>query len=575
MRHNHLPAICEALERRLQLSGSLDFVNPDGSVLPSGSTIDFGTVQTSQSVDKIIQVRNDGNATVTVNLVLGQNSLFQIYTDSPAVLAPTSGRVLVPGAIGQVLVPGAIDTFSVTLDVATSGDAAFLGPTSVFAIIVNTDNSFSSNSPQPSLALKANIVPDPPRIAKTISFNSRQQALFTDAGGNTVRVRLDGPGSGTLGFATTGNADIKDLTLSNTTAASSLSITPLGKSHTHITGNVSISGSIGQFIAPNVDFITPVQNVPAYLAGGSFSVGGAIRTLSIGNIAGLDTTPGIGNEAGLETISIGGQLPGTGVGHGAAKVLPLQLTAGSIADTTLLDTQPIESIHVASWIDTHPMPQTDIGEQIQAPSIAQLSSRGDFTVGLFTKQIGSVRNATIGGTVGDPWIIAGRVGQLSLGAVPAYFGGTVSGKVESLVIRHDDAGTIAAGRFGQILIGGNMTGAKILAGANLGTDGLIGGANTIPASVLPGVEDTYSAGSISSLQVDGAGTNVFVSAGFQPTDGWFDNPAGTVIGGGASAIRRISFRKGIDAASAFVAGAFGTVRIPQALNPKSDGHFHL
>ncbi|HZL35242.1 MAG TPA: hypothetical protein VFC78_08025 [Tepidisphaeraceae bacterium] len=543
MRHNRLPAICEALEPRLQLSSSLDFVNPDGTVLPSGSTIDFGTVQTSQAVSKTLAIRNDGTAAVTVGLAMNENQYFDPFASN----GPSGG---------QRLNPGQTATFIVTLDVAKSADGSTLGALNVAAF---PDDIFdTSQAPQPSVTLAANIVPDPPRIVNTINFNSRQPALFTDASGNKVRVRLIGPGNGTLGFGTTGNADIKDLTLANTTAASSLIITPLGKSRTQITGNVSIAGSIGQFIAPKLDFAAAPENVRPFLTGGSFSIGGAIRTLAIGN------------AAGLERISIAGQSFARGTGTVPAKVLPLHLTAGALVDTTIDDVQPIASINVGSWTDTHSFDSvlSSANEQIQAPSIGTITSRGDFTVGLFTSS-GALKNAAIGGTIGDPWLISGSAGNLRIGAVPANFSATVTGKLASLTVQHDDAGTIAAGSFGNILIGGNMTDAKLLAGVNLGTDGQIGGGS------LAFSQDTYSAGSIDSLQVDGAGTNVFVSAGFQPADGLFDNATGPIIGGSGSAIRRIFFRKGIDAASQFVAGAFGTARIPQPVNPRLDAHFHF
>lgn len=513
-------------------------MNPDGTVLPSGSTIDFGTVQYSQHPSQVIGIRNDGTAPVTAGIGSDTN-----YRSDPFITtSPTSTPMIAPG---QTVL------FTVQLNMGRTYLNSF-GPLTVTKYILNEFDQ--SQTPEPTLNLTANIVPDPPRIVNTINFTSRAPAVYTDASGNKVRVRLSGPGSGTLGFGTSGNANLKDLTLSNTTAASSLTITPLGKARTSIIGNVSIPGSIGRFLAPKVDLVGQSPTVPSDVSGGFFNIGGAIRVLAIGN------------TTGLVKITINGQTSTPNGGTASAKVLPLQMTGGALADTVFNDLQPIDSIHVDSWIDTHAFTSqlnpTEITGALQAPSIRDLRSRGDFTVGLSTT--GPVKSIQICGTLGDPWSIGAAASSVQLASVPASFSASIGGKLDSLTVRHDDAGTIAALSFGQIVIDGNMIGGKLLAGVDLGADGLIGGA-----------QDSLIAGSIDSLEVNGMGTNVFISAGFQPADGLFDNAAGQVIGGRASAIRRMVFRHGVDMASQFIAGAFGRASIPNGVDPARDPHFHL
>lgn len=510
----------------------ITLLNADGTTLAPGSTLDFGTVQFSSTqppVSKTIGIRNDGSAPISVSEAVNEIGGFG---GVPFTFVPPASDTINPGQTATVTVT--LNVHILTLN---------LGPlNTAFDVTVADPSPFIHYTPV-SLNLSANVIAPLPRVVTTIDVTSRKPAVFTDASGSKVNVHLSGPGTATLGFGTTGNANITDLTLSNTTGATSLTITPVGggDSRTSITGNISITGSLSRFNAARVD-----------LAGGVFNVSGAIGNLTLGNVSGLESL----NITGLE------------IGHPATH---LHLTAGNFVDTSLSTAQPIASIHVASWTDTHAF-DSQLGtanEQILAPSLAELSSRGDFTVGLNLVSNGSLGRAAVGGSLGsDPWVIGGNAGDLRLGAIPAAFSGTIGGKLVSLTVARDDAGTLAAGHIGQIIIGGNLTGAKILAGVNLGIDGRIGTTNG-------NGQDTYASGSINSLQVGGMGTNVFVSAGFQPNDGLFDNTSGKVIGGPASFIRKIVFRHGLDANSRFVAGAFKTANIPNKVNPATDSHFVL
>jgi hypothetical protein len=139
----------------------------------------------------------------------------------------------------------------------------------------------------------------------------------------------------------------------------------------------------------------------------------------------------------------------------------------------------------------------------------------------------------------------------SMTAKTANLTGTlaVSGTIGTLVL-HAVSGTIASGG-GSIaaITAATLTDANILSGANLTSSG-----------------DTYSAGSIGSLTVTGAVTDSLIGAGYNASNN-------AVIGGEASVIHTIVVKQGADANTRFIAGAFGTAKLPKPVNIPSDPRF--
>jgi hypothetical protein len=102
----------------------------------------------------------------------------------------------------------------------------------------------------------------------------------------------------------------------------------------------------------------------------------------------------------------------------------------------------------------------------------------------------------------------------------------------------------------------------VLAGANLGTDGKLGGTGT--------AADTFAAASIAKFSVKGQLANAAVAAGVNPTDGAYRDTNDTVVGGTASRIGSISVKKSTDQSTRFEAGAFGKAKLPQKAVPGTD-----
>jgi uncharacterized delta-60 repeat protein len=132
------------------------------------------------------------------------------------------------------------------------------------------------------------------------------------------------------------------------------------------------------------------------------------------------------------------------------------------------------------------------------------------------------------------------------------------------------SGTIGvAGSIGELSIGkSGLANANILAGANLGSDGQLGGTGT--------AADTFAAAVIGKLKVAGAVAGSLIAAGLDPTSDVLLAVGDTVVGGTASRIGFVSVHGGVDAASHFIAGAFGSVAIPKKVKDlAADSRFEV
>ena len=157
----------------------------------------------------------------------------------------------------------------------------------------------------------------------------------------------------------------------------------------------------------------------------------------------------------------------------------------------------------------------------------------------------SIANVTAGDMTGSLFA-TGAIGRLKFGNV---------------------SGTIASGQgvIGSILAL-SMDSARVLSGANLGADGMVGGSG--PDA------DSYGAGSIGSIKVSGTITSSFVGAGVNPVDRTFGNSDDKVIGGRSSSIGSIT-AKGAESATRFEAGAILRARLPKAINVAKDARFRV
>jgi hypothetical protein len=154
----------------------------------------------------------------------------------------------------------------------------------------------------------------------------------------------------------------------------------------------------------------------------------------------------------------------------------------------------------------------------------------------------------------------------SLSAKPADVTGALfaTGAIGNVTVGNLAAGTIASatGLIGNISAF-SLSDARILSGANLGSDAHIGGG-----------DDSFAGGSIKAVKVTGNVSASVIGAGYDDGgDGDFLDGDNSVRPG--STVRSISAKGGADNASRFAASTFGTVRIPTKVDPATDARFDL
>lgn len=194
------------------------------------------------------------------------------------------------------------------------------------------------------------------------------------------------------------------------------------------------------------------------------------------------TDPGaLASITGAKAIITGGlTLGGTissitlaGLGDGGSTPLTLSvggtvtLSLGAVAGVTLDSTEIIKSLTASSWQ----------GGQIIAPSIQTLTVKGAFNPDVDTHGTsGKITTATLGTIDGGTWAISGGVGTLH--------------------------------------VNGDLTDASIYAGADAGSDNVLGTS-----------DDTYNVSTISTVFVAGSLTSSLIAAGAAPA------PGGTITSG--------------------------------------------
>lgn len=368
---------------------------------------------------------------------------------------------------------------------------------------------------------------------------------FIDSDGDKYTVKFTGPGTTIIALDDSdgdGRGSIKAMLLSDTTSASSLSVTV-----TKVTGGdgevaidrVVVTGSLSSLIASKSDLISE-----------GVTVSGHVGQMTFDDV-----------------------LDGADVILGGTAVNSTKLTLGDVAAGS-----EVRSGASLSTLAT----QSFRGEHIQAPAITTLSTAaGPLLADL--QVAGVIKTLTVkgGGATGD-WLASnfgtvtitggGFTGTLratatagQLGTTPAVStfsvtGGDVIGRLSgqsgfnSLSVKKDSAGnggtvidsTISAKSFGTVTIGKNLVRSQMLAGANLGLDQVIGGTGANA--------DTFAGGSIGATTVGGFVDASILGAGLDPVGEVFHNGNDEVIGGANSPLKSLTITGTANADSYFRAG---------------------
>lgn len=127
-------------------------------------------------------------------------------------------------------------------------------------------------------------------------------------------------------------------------------------------------------------------------------------------------------------------------------------------------------------------------------------------------------------------------------------------------------GTLAsAGPITSLAFAGDVRG-KVFSGANYGVNGKAGGTGT--------AADTFAAGRIGKVTVAGNTVGATFAAGVDPVNSRLLDGNDILVGGSSSSIGTIAVKKGADASTRFVAGAFAKkAKLPKPVDTSNDPRF--
>src|SRR5205823_5173248 len=155
-----------------------------------------------------------------------------------------------------------------------------------------------------------------------------------------------------------------------------------------------------------------------------------------------------------------------------------------------------------------------------APGLEHLNAHGDFGADLSITGAGvgrrreALKDVDInGGITGGSWQVTGDAGEIEARSIASAWSANISGNLKSLRVHGDASGLLAAHNIETVDIKGNVSGMMVLAGANLGSDGRLGGSGD--------ASDTFTGASIKNININGNLTGSTFAAGVNPTNGIF------------------------------------------------------
>ncbi len=248
----------------------------------------------------------------------------------------------------------------------------------------------------------------------TTLVNSHTRATYLDSDGRTVTVTMAGPGSGlvTVIGNTGANASSVTITLNDTTAKSTLSITTTRGQITDLDG-LQVNGSLKTLSAAQVEM------------DGNLTVTGTIGDLILAG------------ASGEYTLSV--------QGTGAIGSLNL----GNVSDLSVTSAEPLNSVSVSQWTN---LQNTDV---LTAPSIRTLVSKGNFAASLAVA--GAIDAVRVSKTLSAGTWNVGTVGSVVTAATAPAWSADISGDLGSMLVDTNAAGSLTAGYIGTLDVRGNLS----------------------------------------------------------------------------------------------------------------------
>jgi hypothetical protein len=423
-----------------------------------------GSIDYYLSTDRTLDESDFRFASTALPIVRGPGSTGKITLNTlkPGLLAPSVGR---PVPVGDYFIIAKLVTKIPGADIDPSNDQA--------ATIAKVSITYQFGQ---------------------VGEASNVPLRVTLPSGNDVTFVLQGRGTGQVV-----NVDGRIIVIvDGSTTQTGLRIIPAKPNQSTVINDVTINGAPA---ANGNRGIVPAGLKDFYAAGvtidGNLTISGAVGLVNIGSLRHSNFTV-------------------TGVGA------YVEITMGDVVDSSITTSVPIQSLTVKSWRNTDGTP-----DLVSAAWIDSITSRGDFEpdVHISTNhKTLSMTRALVGGHISGTWLINGNVNQINAGSLAASWAATILGTVNILSTRGNAGGTLGAANIRRMSIGGNLTGATYLAGANLGNNGLVDGQSN---------GDTFAAGRIGLIEVLGQMVNSHVGAGFSTDDNIIGNADDRVLSGGS------------------------------------------
>lgn len=284
-------------------------------------------------------------------------------------------------------------------------------------VVINKDGS---GVPQPTI--------------QTHTVNAKTSYSYVDASGDTVTIKLTGPGTASVYRLDGAKEDASRIVLSGTTSASSL--------------NVSVTGA---------------KSSPKTTTVGEINLGtGQLKTISAAAVD-LNGVGVIGiNNSYVTSIALRDLLNGADIIlPGTASRTSVVLSARHVGDGSEIRTAM--AVSSATF--------ADFGNgSISAASLGKLRTTGikgalagDFS-GTLTVGSSSASTATAltsasiaGAVLGGVWQITGNAGAITAQSIAGTWQGLFSGRITSLAVRNDMSGTLKAQSISTWTVGGNAS----------------------------------------------------------------------------------------------------------------------
>jgi cyclophilin family peptidyl-prolyl cis-trans isomerase len=485
----------------------------------------------------------NGNLAVISNLSVLPENTFNVRSSNPNVLNAS----LVNGQVSLQAVGAGVATVTVT------GSSPYDGSTlsDTFAVAIN-----------PTAAI--NPAEDAAPATITVGNADSKAVRFTDADGTVVTISSraalasvefigDNVTFDSLRGVTTvsgTNVSIREITVTESTARSSVTLSGRGGDNMFAVGDVTGAGTLGTLTASNG------------VLSGDITMGGAIGKVTLLGISG-------------------------GSISGATGEVPLTLTArGAVVDSTVNVPAASATIKATSW--TNSDATTD---SITADNIRTLTVTGDFTPNVTTTA--GIRAATIRGAVaGSTWNVGSEltaltVGSWSTGSITAAaitkltsigaFGAdvTTSGELKTATVR----GNVSSAAWS---VAGALSKLTVASWDNAGGNGTIA-ANSILAITSTGnfgPDITTSGGEVRVLTVRGTvtGGTWDVAAGTRPSKVTATDTGAGWIGVFAGAVSTFAVRNTLDgtlSAASIGTLSAGVLTAPVSVTSAVPGAFSL